>query len=496
MICAMRAARACPRAELRRGPSLHLAIKSCEESKPRRSGSPWWTAAAHQFFPFRKSRESLGYGMLTRFSVPAARILRGAVVFFISCGINAVSHYGAQAETRFHCPGGQIYRVSKHVCAPKESAPGQATAVSAAARREVMGPPMPPSLAHPSSPSPSAPAPPSAPQISSVERPSAATEKPPAAKAISPPIQQQEPATPQADSEMSTITRTTEGQSETAKLEKLVAAYREALKDFIRGRAPLDWAVTRSDLGNALAALGEREGRTATLEEAVAIYREALNEFTRESAPLQWAAIENNLGDALATIGKEGSGTLRLEEAVVAYREALKERTRERAPLDWAMTQSGLGNALALLGVREGRTATLEDAVVIYREALKEFTRDRAPLQWATIQNNLGAVLATIGEEGSGTLSLEEAVAAYHEALIERTRERAPLDWGISTGNQGVALMLLAERLHNPEMAKTALGQIDVAFEAMGDADHASFAAYYEAQLRKARALVGRLSQR
>ena len=144
------------------------------------------------------------------------------------------------------------------------------------------------------------------------------------------------------------------------------------------------------------------------------------------------------------------------------------------------MTQCGLGNALAVLGVREGRTATLEDAVIVYREALNEFTRERAPLQWATIQNNLGAVLATIGEEGSGTLSLEEAVAAYREALKERTRDRAPLDWSMSTGNQ----------------AKTALVQIDVAFTEMGDADHASFAAYYEAQLPKARALVGRLSQR
>ncbi len=106
----------------------------------------------------------------------------------------------------------------------------------------------------------------------------------------------------------------TERQSGTAKLEELVAAYREALKEFIRERAPLDWAMTQSDLGNALAILGEREGRTATLEEAVAVYREALKEFTRERAPLQWATIQNNLGAALATIGEGGSGTLRLEE--------------------------------------------------------------------------------------------------------------------------------------------------------------------------------------
>ena len=57
---------------------------------------------------------------------------------------------------------------------------------------------------------------------------------------------------------------------------------------------------------------------------------------TRDRAPLQWAATQNNLGNALRTLGERESDTARLEEAVVAYRAALKERTRDRAPLDWA----------------------------------------------------------------------------------------------------------------------------------------------------------------
>jgi hypothetical protein len=50
-------------------------------------------------------------------------------------------------------------------------------------------------------------------------------------------------------------------------------------------------------------------------------------EYTRERAPLQWAATQNNLGNALWTLGARESGTARLEEAVSAYREALKEYT-------------------------------------------------------------------------------------------------------------------------------------------------------------------------
>lgn len=108
--------------------------------------------------------------------------------------------------------------------------------------------------------------------------------------------------------------------------------------------------TAQDDLGNALQRLGERESGTARLQEAVAAYRAALTERTRERAPLDWAMTQNNLGNALQALGGRESGTTRLEEAVAGYRAALTERTRERAPLDWAMTQNNLGNALLRLG--------------------------------------------------------------------------------------------------------------------------------------------------
>jgi len=84
-------------------------------------------------------------------------------------------------------------------------------------------------------------------------------------------------------------------------------------------------------------------------------------------------------------------------------------------------------------------------------------------------------------------------VAAFRDALKERTRERVPLDWAMSFGNEGVALMLLAERRRDTAMAKTALSQINTAFETMRGGGHAAHAAFYEQQLPAARALVARL---
>jgi hypothetical protein len=67
-----------------------------------------------------------------------------------------------------------------------------------------------------------------------------------------------------------------------------------------------------------------------------------LEERTRERAPLDWATTQSNLGDALRTLGERESGTARLEEAVGVDRAALEELTRERVPLDWAETQNNL----------------------------------------------------------------------------------------------------------------------------------------------------------
>jgi hypothetical protein len=71
-----------------------------------------------------------------------------------------------------------------------------------------------------------------------------------------------------------------------------------------------------------------------------------------------------------------------------------------------------------------------------------------------------------------------------------------PLQWAKSFGNEGVALMLLAERRRDAVMAKTALSQINAAFETMRDGGNAPRAAYYEQQLPRARAIVARLRGR
>lgn len=229
-------------------------------------------------------------------------------------------------------------------------------------------------------------------------------------------------------------------------LERAVIAFREALAEYTRERAPLRWAQIQHSLGNALSSLGEREAGTARLEEAVRAYRAALAERSREHVPLDWARTLSGLGNTQRALGKRESGTTRLEEAVQALRDASTEYTRAREPLEWAWAQSNLGAALATLGARESSTTRLEEAVQAFRAALSEYTRDRTPRDWAMAQNNLGAALLGIGARDHDPARLEESVEAYRAALMEHTRARAPLDWGHTQSNLGDALSLLGER--------------------------------------------------
>ena len=58
-------------------------------------------------------------------------------------------------------------------------------------------------------------------------------------------------------------------------------------------------------------------------------YRAALKVRTREGVPLAWTGTQSNLGNAVAALGERESGTARLEQAVQTYHAVLEVRTRE-----------------------------------------------------------------------------------------------------------------------------------------------------------------------
>ena len=86
---------------------------------------------------------------------------------------------------------------------------------------------------------------------------------------------------------------------------------------------PPQWAVTQSNLGTALLRLGELDSDTARLEEAVAAYREALKEHTRERVPLDWAMSTGNQGVALMWLADRRGDAAMAATAVNQIEQAL-----------------------------------------------------------------------------------------------------------------------------------------------------------------------------
>ncbi|MGB3582327.1 MAG: tetratricopeptide repeat protein [Roseiarcus sp.] len=308
-------------------------------------------------------------------------------------------------------------------------------------------------------------------------------------------------------------------------LEEAVEAHRAALKQQMRERDWPLWASTQNNLGNALAQMGQRRLDTAPLEKAIEAYQAALEVFTRERLPLDWARTQNNLGSAFLSLGERQPMAGWFEKSIQAYSAALQVLSRKEAPLDWAAAQSNLGFVLLRLcerdialepggprasdfraGARTGPfvqgslapaiSERLRQAVSAFQASLEERTRARAPLDWAGTQNNLANALLKLGAGENGTARIEEAVAAYGAALQEYTRDQAPAYWAMSFANQGVAMMLMADRTNDGAMAETALKQIQIALDSLGESRDVRSSIYFRAQLPRALAIRDRLKGR
>lgn len=300
-----------------------------------------------------------------------------------------------------------------------------------------------------------------------------------------------------------------------AALRQAVALYQRAIAAAPRSALPQQWAIAQNNLGNTLAAIGDREADATWYEQAVAAYRQALEVRTLEQAPFDWTLTQSNLGATLITLGKRynsleplraavaaleefahhcgalrlnpdvgdrfdfgavfhnlgiartavgerdpgPSGILMLEQAVAAFKTTLKERP-PGSP-GWAGTQSELGMALSRLGERKNNVGLLREAIAAHDAALTVHRRDVDDVEWSISQNNRAMALAALGEREAGTGILLESAKAYEAVLQVQTRTRMPQYWAMTKNNLGHTLRLIGER----EGSAGRLVQAEEAFE-------------------------------
>jgi tetratricopeptide (TPR) repeat protein len=186
-------------------------------------------------------------------------------------------------------------------------------------------------------------------------------------------------------------------------LSDAAARYADAMEGFPRPAFPREWARMMRNRGAALSLLAEVANDPDALIDAIGCYRAALEAYSPAATPAasaladrtlaDWALTQSNLGQALRLLGEwtgvTASATQHLREAVAACEAALAVTAREAKPEEWAMTTTNLANALAALGARAGDMDCLRRAIDAYRRALAALGGPRWLRQRAIARHNL-----------------------------------------------------------------------------------------------------------
>ena len=126
-----------------------------------------------------------------------------------------------------------------------------------------------------------------------------------------------------------------------------------------------------------LQSLGKLTGDAAMLRAAEAAYRNALLEYARELAPMDWAMTQNNLGSVLHRLGDLTGDADMLRQAEAAFRDALSEMTNG----DAEDSRQGAAASLARLLVNRGgyadARAVIEPALDLSDLAIMDAGRSR-----------------------------------------------------------------------------------------------------------------------
>jgi hypothetical protein len=139
-----------------------------------------------------------------------------------------------------------------------------------------------------------------------------------------------------------------------ARIDHLQLSYRVAAEKYAQAAAlvtsfdrNVEWGYLLKQ-ADELYTQGQQFGENPALLEAIGIYHFALTLVPQAQAPLDWAATQNNLGDALRVLGERGDDDA-LRRAVAAYEAALDEVLRCHAPAYIAVIEQNLARARALL---------------------------------------------------------------------------------------------------------------------------------------------------
>ncbi|MFE1920985.1 tetratricopeptide repeat protein [Streptomyces asoensis] len=222
--------------------------------------------------------------------------------------------------------------------------------------------------------------------------------------------------------------------------ENAVCAWRDLCRTNPAHRPGL--ALSLSNLGAFLSAVGRWEEALAAAQEAVEICRQLASGNPAAHAS-DLARSLSNLGEALSAVGRREEALIAGEEAVEIYRLPASGNPAAHAS-DLARSLSNLGNRLSAVG-RWGEALTAgEEAVEIYRLLASDNPAAYTP-ELAGSLTNLGTWLSAVGRREEALTGAEEAVE-IHRRLVSGNPAAYTPDLAGSLSNVAIRLSAVGRR--------------------------------------------------
>lgn len=279
-------------------------------------------------------------------------------------------------------------------------------------------------------------------------------------------------------------------------LEPLREALEKSLTDETYQNVSLTRAETLNNLGNILAALGQKQFAADLIKKAVTCFTNALEELDQEKSPIDWAATQYNLGTANQALGKMLDETKPLQAAIDAYTNALMVWSRDKSPKDWMFTMHQLGASLHAHGKLLKGNRQFQKSVVAYKNALAELNADDYAFELTATYNNRGTVLHHLAESEENPERLQEAIRSYEKALTVSMEQQLPIHLSVLCRvNKATANNVIAELTNDALLAEEMADEFEIIVECFPHALQPLCLRHCQTQMDRARTLANALAQ-
>jgi uncharacterized caspase-like protein len=169
-------------------------------------------------------------------------------------------------------------------------------------------------------------------------------------------------------------------------LSEVVVSIDAALEARPREDNPLDWSMMQHTRASVLADRAKLSNSTVDFEAAIAAYKDVLSVYDKGRMPSQWTTAATNLAGTLRLYAVLTRDIVALDEAAELLRQSIEVTPKNLSPPDWALMHTKLGSVLSDKFAIDGSIETADASLAAYSAAEEVNSPETEPGEWETLQ--------------------------------------------------------------------------------------------------------------